>query len=212
MIRNILTVLFCFLSCSTALAQSDEPSKFEVAPEFVVANRDSISSNAALGFGGRFTFNFNRYFALETAGYFFPENCFQCIERGRAVQAVGGAKVGKRFKSWGAFVKARPGVVSYSDGEVNVEPTNATGLFPFQFTFNRVTSFATDVGGVVEFYPSKRIVTRFDVGDTMVFFRRRLVNAIQFDPGSGTSFLLPVPRPGRTSHNLQFTTSVGFRF
>ena len=28
--------------------------------------------------------------------------------------------------------------------------------------------FSMDVGGVVEFYPSRRIVTRLDIGDTII--------------------------------------------
>ena len=43
-----------------------------------------------------------------------------------------------------------------------------------------------DVGGVVEFYPSKRIVTRFDAGDTIIHFGRRNMNTIVFDPVANT--------------------------
>ena len=32
-----------------------------------------------------------------------------------------------------------------------------------------------DIGGVVEFYPSRRIVTRFDAGDTIVHVKRQTV-------------------------------------
>jgi hypothetical protein len=35
-------------------------------------------------------------------------------------EVLAGVKVGKRFDSWGIFAKARPGVVSFSEGEFNI--------------------------------------------------------------------------------------------
>jgi len=69
-----------------------------------------------------------------------------------------------------------------------------------------------DVGGVVEFYPSKRIVTRFDLGDTIVHFNRRTMQTIVLDPVTNTLNPGTNQIPSRTSHNFQFVTSVGFRF
>ena len=62
-----------------------------------------------------------------------------------------------------------------------------------------------DVGGVVEFYPSSRIVTRFDFGDTI----------IRYGEYRRESFVASVPflsRPPETKHNFQFSAGVGFRF
>ena len=69
-----------------------------------------------------------------------------------------------------------------------------------------------DVGGVVEFYPTKRIVTRFDVGDTIAHFGRRNFNTVLFNELTNTFTPVTIPLPPRTSHNFQFMTSVGFRF
>ena len=96
-------------------------------------------------------------------------------------EAVAGLKAGKRFQTWGIFAKARPGLVSFSEGELNFVQTGRGGPFPFIFQLNRVTSFATDLGGVLEFYPSRRIVTRFDAGDTLIHFTRRTTNDFSFD-------------------------------
>jgi hypothetical protein len=85
-------------------------------------------------------------------------------------------------------------------------------LFPVQFELNRLTTFAMDVGGVVEFYPSKRIVTRFDLGDTIIHFNRRNFNTVLFNQLTNTFTPATIPIPARTSHNFQFMTSVGFRF
>ena len=207
-------VISVFLLQSTALSQSQDLKKFELAGEFTTFERDDFSNGRTEpGLGGRFTYNLNRTFSLEAAGYFFPKECFDCPNNGRVIQAVGGLKAGKRFESWGIFGKARPGIVSFSDAETNffpVGPVIPTSFFEVQRS--RVTSFATDIGAVLEFYPSKRIVTRFDVGDTIIYFTPRTTNTFQFDPVTSTTFVGPVTRPARTTHNFQFVASIGFRF
>jgi hypothetical protein len=208
-----LAIIVVFLMQPTALSQSQDLPKFEVAAEFTTLEREGFGrKRTEPGVGARFTYNLNRTFALEAASYFFPKQCFDCLNSGRLLQAVGGVKVGKRFDSWGIFAKARPGVVSFSDGEVSLIPTGPPPLSPFQVEFNRVNSFATDLGGVIEFYPSKRIVTRFDAGDTIIHFTRRTTNDFRFDPLIGGFAIGPVTRPARTTHNFQFMASVGFRF
>jgi hypothetical protein len=197
---------------SQAFSQSEEVPKFEVAAEFTTLERDAFNGRTEPGFGGRFTYNLNRVFSLEAAGYFFPKRCLTCRNNGRVTEALGGAKVGKRFDSWGIFAKARPGVVSFSEGEFNILQVPPSPSFPIEFERNRLTNFATDFGGVVEFYPSKHLVTRFDAGDTIIHFTRRTFNVLQFDPLTSTFTLLPVTSPARTTHNFQFMASVGFRF
>jgi hypothetical protein len=198
---------------SIALSQSQDLPKFEVAAEFTTLERGEFSGRRTdPGFGGRFTYNLNKVFSLEAAGYFFPKGCFDCRQNGRVTEVLGGVKAGKRFDSWGIFAKARPGVVSFSEGDFEVVSTGGGGVFPFRFERNALNAFATDVGAVLEFYPSKRIVTRFDVGDTIIHFPSRTRNFVQFDPSTGGSFLVPFNIPGRTTHNFQFMTSIGFRF
>jgi hypothetical protein len=197
---------------SQAFSQSEEVPKFEVAAEFTTLERDAFNGRTEPGFGGRFTYNLNRVISLEAAGYFFPKRCFSCRNNGRVTEALGGVKVGKRFDNWGIFAKARPGVVSFSEGEFNILRVPASPSDAIDFERNRLTSFATDFGGVVEFYPSKRIVTRFDAGDTIIHFNRRTFNVLQFDPLTSTFTLIPITSPVRTTHNFQFMASVGFRF
>jgi hypothetical protein len=120
--------------------------------------------------------------------------------------------VGKRFEKWGIFAKGRPGVVSFSRGEFNLVPAPGQPSFPFNFEFKRVNSFAVDAGGVVEFYPSKRIVTRFDAGDTIIHFGRRQVNTVVSDISGMTFTPFTFTVPAKTTHNFQFMASVGFRF
>jgi hypothetical protein len=202
-----------FLLHSAAFSQAQELPKFELAGEFTTLERGSVGGRTEPGLGGRFTYNLNRTFSLEAAGYFFPRECFNCANNGRVIQAVGGLKAGKRFESWGVFGKARPGIVSFSDGEFNISPTGpVTPNSMFELQRSRVTSFATDIGAVLEFYPSKRIVTRFDAGDTIIYFTRRTTNNFRFDPLTNSFFIGPVTTPARTTHSFQFIASIGFRF
>ena len=207
-----IALMSVLLVQSTVLAQTSDVPKYEVAGEFTSMQRENFSGGTESGVGARFTFNLNKMFSLETAAYYFPRTCFSCEHNGTVTEVVGGLKVGKRFEKWGIFAKGRPGVVSFSRGEFNVVPAPAIPSFPFAFEFNRVNSFAVDAGGVVEFYPSKRIVTRFDVGDTIIHFSRRQTNTVVSDFPGTTFTLVPITIPSRTTHIFQFMASVGFRF
>lgn len=208
-IRFLVAILSMFFLQSQAMSQSDELPKFEVAAEFTTLDRDNFSGKRTeLGFGGRFTYNLNRVFSLEGAGYILPRRCFGCQNNGNIIEVLGGVKVGKRFENWGVFAKARPGVVSFSQGSVEIAQATA----PFPIEVNRLNNFAADLGGVLEFYPSKRIVTRFDAGDTIIHFKRSEQPVFAFDPATSTTTVIPFPIPARTSHNFQFMASVGFRF
>lgn len=208
----VVAMLSVFLLHSQALPQSEEVPKFEVAAEFTTLEREDFTGRTEPGGGARFTFNLNRVVSFETAGYFFPRQCITCRNNGNVTEVLGGVKVGKRFDRWGIFGKARPGVVSFSRGQFNVRPAPSIVGFPFQFFPERLTSFAADVGGVVEFYPTRHIVTRFDAGDTIIHFGPRPVEVITFDMATSTFSLVPFTLPARTTHNFQFMTSVGFRF
>ncbi len=212
--KSMQFVIVCLLVFqSEAFAQSEDVPKYEIAAEFTTLERGSFGAKKAEpGVGIRFTYNLNETFAFETAGYLFPERCFSCTDGGRMHQIVAGVKVGKRFEKWGFFAKARPGVVSFSRGEFHVVSITPGGPFPFEVEVNRTHNFAVDFGGVVEFYPSRRIVTRFDVGDTMIHFRERNNSFVGFDSVTGDPSLLFVSRPARTTHNFQFVASFGWRF
>lgn len=206
----LIATIVVFLMHCQVFAQSEDLPKFEVAAEFTTLERDHFrGKRTEPGLGGRFTFNLNRVVSLETAGYFFPKKCFECLENGWVTEVLAGVKVGKRFEKWGIFAKARPGFVSFSRADFELVPA---GNFSFEVNRKPVTSFAADFGGVLEFYPSKRIVTRFDAGDTIIHFTRRTTNIFIFDPVTNSFSSVPFIRPARTTHNFQFMASVGFRF
>lgn len=161
------------------------------------------------GFGGRFGYNLNDYLALEAEGNFFPRQ--QTVPRGggRLLQGQFGAKIGKRWERLGIFGKARPGLLSFSKVTQLVGTQQGFfGSIPIEFGIFRVkrkSYFSMDVGGVIEFYMSRRLMTRIDVGDTIVNYSEAAVGG----------FLASRPivrRPPETHHNFQFTAGVGFRF
>jgi len=211
-----LCLSFCLLE---AQAQSDEVPKIELGVQFTsITKPDFNNGSTEPGLGGWFTFNLNRSVALEAVGNFFPHKCRFCgrggggDNSGNITQGLFGVKAGKRFEKWGIFGKVRPGVVSFSEGDNQYVATGSGPAFPFEFRRNRSTNFAVDLGGVLEFYPSRRIVTRFEAGDTLIHYRRRQNNFLIFDPFTGAPALLPFTIPAQTRHNFQFAAGVGWRF
>jgi len=159
------------------------------------------------GFGGRLTYNMTPNFALEMQSDFYPKDSF-LINNGRAggriIQGQAGVKAGKRFEKFGVFAKARPGIVSFGK-TIAVDGVDPTFGFPI-FRQARKNYFSFDLGGVLEFYPSPRIVARFDGGDTMIRYRALDLPVFSFPPVQ----LFHVP--AETLHNFQFSAGAGYRF
>ena len=138
------------------------------------------------------TFNLTKYLALEGELNYFPSAGFN---NARSFQGQFGVKSGLRFDRFGVFGKVRPGFIDtkYDFRVFCLSAPCPPGLvcitapcFPDTFTVAN-TDLSLDVGGVLEFYPSKLVTVRFDVGDTVV----------------NRSF---------ATHNLQLGAGVGFRF
>src|SRR5258705_10177298 len=162
------------LLSSTAQAQEpDAPSKIEVGvqfssvtfPEQTFGGSPSFGRGSTeAGFGGRFTFNFNKHVAIGAEANFFPHENFNDFTRsGRLLQGQFGLKAGRRFGKFGIFAKARPGFASFSKVVAQTGTTTVTDLNGQPFTvpvfgLTRKTRFTMDLGGVLEFYPSRRVL------------------------------------------------------
>ncbi|HET6975967.1 MAG TPA: outer membrane beta-barrel protein [Pyrinomonadaceae bacterium] len=200
--HSIFLLLSIFLVTSVAVAQSKK-EKIEIGvqttsltlfePEF-----SSFDSTQA-GVGGRVTYNFNRSIAAEAEINFFPQKQFILTADGSAIQAQFGVKAGKRFEKFGIFGKVRPGFLSVNRvGSLIPGPT-------FAFTIDRRAFFTLNAGGVLELYPSKKLVVRFDAGDTMVRHPALFGQTSILDPS------ISLIRPAKFNHNFQFTAGVAFR-
>jgi hypothetical protein len=191
--------VFLLLSAEKCFAQ-DETPKAEVGAQFTLLNVERISGRKTEpGFGGRFTYNATRNIGLEAEVNFLPRkgNGSTNIEGGRITQGLFGIKAGKRFERVGVFGKVRPGFVSYDRVIQNRSANDPV------FRFGRQTYFATDVGGVIEFYPSRRALLRFDVGDTIIRYGGQNYTLINGSNLRTDAFV---------RHNLQVSAGVGFRF
>jgi hypothetical protein len=171
------------------------------------------------GFGGRIGYNLNSNVALEAELNVFPgADSFNEPEEfndGYFLEGLFGAKVGKRFEKAGVFGKARPGFLYASKGDLGPRPETAClAIFPPPIGCSQPigkNSFALDVGGVVEIYPTSRTIIRFDFGDTIVHQSERDVSTIF--TRNGTQPRLAVWRlPAETTHNFQGSIGIGFRF
>jgi hypothetical protein len=140
------------------------------------------------GFGARLGYNLSRHVSAEMELNFFPhEDTMTLVAGGHKVEALFGIKAGMRNDKVGIFAKARPGLVRYS--RFNEQPfanTNPEGK----------SKPALDLGGVIEWYPTRNILTRVDVGDTII--RESDYNFVKGKL--------------RTTHNLQINAGIGFRF
>ncbi len=183
------------LAHTVAFAQSDT-LKMEVGAQYSLLNFDTFGLTERRrnesGFGGRFTYNFNKYVAAEAQVDFFPREdierigAINVLQFGRKTLGVFGMKAGVRGTRLGVFGKARPGFIHFSD-----VPSFGCVAIVGPCPQPAKTNFAFDLGGVVEYYPSRRAVLRFDAGDTIIHHQSRFFG---------------------TSHSFQFSSGVGFRF
>jgi len=173
-----------------AQAQSDV-SRFEVGAQYSLLNFDTFAGFSEAhrresGGGGRFTINLNKYVAAEAQIDYFPNEDIERIGPfnvplwGSKTLTVYGFKAGIRRDRFGVFAKARPGFIHFS--EVPGFSCIIGGGSCRQPAHN---NFAFDVGGVFEYYPSRRIVVRVDAGDTIIRHRRFFGTSSEFQSSIG---------------------------
>jgi hypothetical protein len=202
----VLATLLVVCSPVTRAAAQSVPPRLEggVHAAFL---RSSDFNTTNTGIGGRLSFNFTRWLALEAEGTFFPSDdvvlptsssmpdLSVIYERART-DAFFGVKFGKRTDTLGLFVKARPGFTRLTgNGPRCVGPECALILL---IRPEYLTEFAMDLGGVVELYPSARTIARFEIGDVLI--KHRSVAPPCWGTGCGTT------------HNLATRIGVGVRF
>ena len=208
---NALLLALLLLGGSASAQEHDAP-KLEIGVQYTSLSIDLPGfggTEHAVGVGGRVTYNLTDYFAVEAEGNFSPSDIRSDYVTGGASQQMQfGVKAGKRWRRFGLFAKARPGFVSFGE-TVTPLPVLSGSVTNFVFDRERKTHFSTDVGGVMEFYPSRRMLVRFDAGDTIIRYGAH--RELQFDP-AGTGLQLIGPARPEVKHNFQFTAGVGFRF
>ncbi|HKY28776.1 MAG TPA: outer membrane beta-barrel protein [Pyrinomonadaceae bacterium] len=222
---TIIAVLSVLLFMNVSSAAQESIPRFEIGGQFSLISRnkptpifssptivpDDFDHETRAGFGGRFSYNLTDYLAVEAEGNFFPKTGESdlSVPDGHIYQGQFGVKAGQRFSKVGIFAKVRPGFVGFS----RVSQLTGTRTITFlnqQFTvgdfrIGRESFFSTDIGGVFEVYLSRRIMTRFDIGDTIIRYGRFRREGISLSQAI-------LERGAETRHNLQFSAGIGLRF
>lgn len=203
---NVLLLLTLIVSASVAVAQSNK-DKIEIGVQstsLTLFHPDvELFNETQSGIGGRVGYNFNRSIAAEAKINLFPQKQRILTADGSAIQAQFGVKLGKRFEKFGVFGKVRPGFLSVNRvGSFIPGSQQPNGLFDFKI--ERKAFFTVDMGGVLELYPSKRTVVRFEAGDTAI--RHPELFGQVFFPGP-----VELIRSAKFTHNFQFTAGFAFR-
>jgi hypothetical protein len=173
-----------------AQGQSDVP-RFEAGAQYSVLNFDTFAQFSEAhrresGVGGRFTINFNKYVAAEAQIDYFPNEDIERIGPfnvplwGSKTLIVYGFKAGIRRDRFGIFAKARPGFIHFSE-----VPGSSCVIGSGSCRQPAHNNFAFDLGGVFEYYPSRRIVVRVDAGDTIISHRRFFGTSGEFQSSIG---------------------------
>lgn len=199
----------------TMMLQDDFEPADVVFINYGFRNAAYIDRRFETGIGGRFTYNVNRAFAVEGEVNYLPSTMtladhFEAgvprtgpFSGGEKTQVLFGAKYGYRGKRIGIFGKIRPGFIHFNafpyitNTYIFYGPNGQISDVVLVSAEKPATFFNVDVGGVFEYYTSKRTFLRVDVGDTIVHHNRQ-------EPKEYN--------PTFNRHNLQMNVGFGFRF
>jgi hypothetical protein len=177
--KRASVLLLSILSGATAaIAQ-----KYEVGLQLTGFHLHKIDETP-LGVGARFHYNVTPFLAADAELTHYPENSSGNFGE---TAALVGVRAGKRLGPIGVFASARPGVIHFG------------GEF-FQTRLNKRTHLIADLGGMIEYYPSRRTFIRVEVGDAVIYY------------GDALLFNSSTPEALGTVHNFRPGFGFGFRF
>jgi len=200
--KSILAILFLMLP-NFAEAQ-DTPQHYELGGLMTYSFLREIGSTDAGvgtevgGLGGRFVYRAFPMLDFESEINFLPGNS---ATSGNHLQGFFGVKAGKRWQKAGIFLKARPGFIHFRRDPFGVQKPGS-GIFSHERAAS--TELDVDLGGVIEYYTSRGLILRFDLGDSVIRYARRTVRTSEFVPAYEAG--------GFTTQNWQASFGIGFRF
>lgn len=162
----------------TAFAQT-----YEIGMPFAGMHLHKIDE-APLGVGARFDYNFLQIAAADLEFIHYPEN--PAGNFGESTVLIG-CRLGKHFDRFGVFGAVRPGVIHFG------------GTY-FAQRLDQKTRPMMNVGGILEYYPSRRTILRINFDDAIIYY------------GDAHRFNRPSPDTLGTVHNLQPGFGFGYRF
>lgn len=121
--------------------------------------------------GATAAWNVNQYLSVESRFNITPRGPSSNVSvlwGGHASEFLLGARGSVHGRKWGLFVEAEPGFVSWSSVPTWITFTSATSPSPpIVNQSGRRNSFATELGGGVEYSPAPRLWVRMDLADIL---------------------------------------------
>ncbi len=195
----VVSVLFWTAYTPPAASQT-RSDRFEVGAQFAFMQQ-RVFDFKDFGFGGRLTFYPFSFLGVEGETNFFPRGMDNVLTFSASrTEAVFGIKAGPRFRRFGIFGRARPGIIHYAPSNRAACITILVYPPPLECRIAQgSTNFTVDFGGGMEFYPSRHGTIRLDLGDAMIRFDAANTRLGTFD----RRFVI---------HNLQLNVGIGYRF
>jgi hypothetical protein len=183
-----------------AAAQGPEPA-FEIAATFVTTSSGQFHTRD-IGGGARVGWRMGPLLTVEGELTYHADPFRDAVlfSAGRT-EALFGATVGPRLGALRPFASLRPGFVRYRAPD---EPFACITIFPPPLSCMLAggrTLFAFDVGGGVEFFPSRRTVVRASLSDRIVRY-----------PGPAYDTSGERREKNFAGHDPRVALSAGFRF
>ena len=194
--RRVSLFLFFLLLLFPPGIRAQSGPRFEVGGGYSLLRTGFLEEpSTESGVMGRLGYDLHRHVSVEGEFSLFPRD-LGIYSKGMTTGFFG-AKVGERFERVGVFGKVRPGFIHFHERSgpfacAAVDPPTLPCLIGGR------TEFAVDAGGVLEFYPQRRMTVRVDAGDAIIRMR-------------GPVLLSGRPSDGFWSHNFAFGMSFGFR-
>jgi hypothetical protein len=198
-LRILIASLVLLMSVS-ALAQS-EPDRFELGAQ-LAAIKSSEFEATDVGIGARFSWAPVGLLGLESEINFYPKSFPAKFPFSRArVEGLFGATVGPKVGPARPFAKARAGFLNVREAS---EAFACILIFPpplsCQLGAGR-TLPAFDIGGGLEWFPTRRTFVRVEIGDRVLKY-----------PGPALSKKGAILDDGFFSHDFRFAAGAGLRF
>lgn len=150
------------------------------------------------------SWNFSRHLSWDTALMHSgrnagPTETIDYQAGGRAFEALTGVKAGIRRNHMGYFAKVHSGTITFgkTERQINRNPDGSIDLVEGMFT-----NFVLDTGGVIEVYPSRHSIIRFDVGSATPFYQPKSVISL------GETYHIP----SSTASSMLVSFGAGLRF
>lgn len=200
-----ILLLIGLLTGGRAAAQAPE-ARFAVAAQISALRLADVDATNA-GIGGRLSFDLAPWLAMEGDLVYFPRERFESpafsdltpdLRLAYSRERVGvfaGPRMGVRGGRLGLFGRIQPGFTRLTHRSVECRGDDCARVLLLIAPPQYRTEFAVQVGGAVEFYPSRRTIARIDLGSTLVRHRS-----------------LAPPCDDCTSRNLFSSVGIGFRF